>query len=119
MKDATRQKLGKMLGMLGSEHDGEVVAAARMIGKILAAENLSFGDLVAMLGGETRGAVDLRPHNSIAEQCRAILDNGLLLKPHELKFVRSIMAQATLMPHFRMSEKQLRWFAFIYERYGT
>jgi hypothetical protein len=43
------RKIAKIAGMLGSDQDGEVVAAARAIGKLLAAEKLSWPDLAKQL----------------------------------------------------------------------
>lgn len=46
MNEETRVRLIKLLGMLGSAHDGEVVAAARAIEKLRA--GAPWGDLLAL-----------------------------------------------------------------------
>ena len=44
-----RQKLGRLLPMLGAPHDGEKLATATAIGRVLASANLDFHDLTAAI----------------------------------------------------------------------
>jgi hypothetical protein len=46
---AVRQKLGKLLPLLGSDHDNEVIAAARAIGRTLAATGLDWHALAGAI----------------------------------------------------------------------
>jgi len=47
-------KLQKLIPLLASDKDGEVVAAARGIQRLLVAQNFDFHDLAKMQGGATR-----------------------------------------------------------------
>lgn len=51
----------KMLGMLGSLHDGEVLAAARAIGRKLKADNATWGDLIQALNKEPKTVIVREP----------------------------------------------------------
>lgn len=72
MPSALREKLSKMIGMLSSSEEGDVLAAARAIGKTLGAhgmdlhafadyvahgEQLGSSDQIRMLAAELRGRV--------------------------------------------------------------
>lgn len=47
-----RRRLVKVLGMLGSRHDGEVLAAARLAQYMLGQAKMSWGDLLGVNPGE-------------------------------------------------------------------
>lgn len=47
-----RRRLVKVLGMLGSRHDGEVLAAARLAQHMLGQSKTSWGDLLGVKPGE-------------------------------------------------------------------
>src|SRR5262245_38313276 len=49
-------KIAKLVRMLGSDNDGEVVASARAIGRMLEASSLDFNDL-----GDAVELLELRP----------------------------------------------------------
>ena len=47
-----RERLAKLLGMLGSEHDGEVVTAARRADALVRTAGLTWHDVVAANGAQ-------------------------------------------------------------------
>jgi hypothetical protein len=116
MKKQTQLMLGKMVGMLGSEQDGEVLAAARAIRRLLQSEGLTFGDLVSLVSGGQKA--ELAQYDGLAGMAAALLNQAGRMKAHELRFVQSIMTRATLTPYFRMTEKQANWFAMLWDKYG-
>lgn len=50
MVDVDRDKLVKILRMFGSDHDGEVAAAARRAHQLLRARSLDWDDLIIQVG---------------------------------------------------------------------
>lgn len=117
MDSRTRFLLGKMVGLLGSDHDGEVIAAARKIRSLLESKKLSFGDLVALVTGELP-AYALEPVNELALMAESILENSAMMRDHEIRFVQDIRARARARPKFRMTEKQASWFSYLYARFS-
>jgi hypothetical protein len=119
-----RSIIAKMIGMLGSDQDGEVLSAVRAIKRRLDAENLTFGDLKNWVAGATVEREPIRqtytkPHTqSIVERMASeILSKwSHKLTPAEKRFVGSILMRAQLTEWFELSEKQATWFAMIYER---
>ena len=88
------ERLAKMLGMLGSSHDGEVVAAARQAERIRASLGLLWHDII--------GAYAVKPerdqHSSPSWQddakfCR---ENSGCLNDWEQEFLASIMSRWSL-----------------------
>jgi hypothetical protein len=57
---AEQQKLARLLGMLGSDHDGEALNAARLAQRLVTAANLTWAELVAAPAALTPAEVDLR-----------------------------------------------------------
>lgn len=118
MDQRTRFLLGKMVGLLGSDHDGEVVAAARQIKRVLESKGLSFGDLVNLIEGSKSGSVAVREQASgLAAMADSILANVVMMKPQS-QFVHDIKMRASSWSGFQMTEKQARWFSFLYAKYG-
>lgn len=63
------QRLGRILEMLGSSHDGEVVAAARAAERLIKAAGITWTDLAQRLAEERRAseprpAPEARPHTA-------------------------------------------------------
>lgn len=118
MKHETQIMLGKLVGMLGSNSDHECLAAVRAINRLLTSERLSISDLVALVQG-SKGPTAVPKYDGLAGMAASILAKGAnRLKPHELKFVQSIMTRATITPHYRMTEKQANWFGYLFDTYG-
>lgn len=118
MKKQTQVMLGKMVGMLGSDQDGEVLAAVRAIRRLLESEKMTFGDLVTIIsGGKVSAASEVTRYDGLAGMAANILRNAAKMKSHEIRFVQSIMTQATLNPYMRMTEKQAKWFSWLFDHY--
>lgn len=120
MDQKFKYRLAKMIGLLGSDQDGEVLAAARATRRLLESERLGFGDLVALVGGLDIGMIESRQNVSeLVAMADSILDNAAMLRKHELGFVRDIRAKAAAWHGFQMTEKQARWFGYLFARYGN
>jgi hypothetical protein len=137
MDKSTRYKLAKMLGVLGSDRDGEVLAAARAIRVLLQGKGLSFADLVEAFREEDSGVpARVEPERPMwnkvvdpaaegtSNMAEAILRNGEMLREHELRFVKGMFmqAQAAIIGGFEMkplTEKQSNWFSFLFAKYGA
>lgn len=117
MEKETRIAVGKLVGMLGSEHDGEVINAARAIRNRLLRDGQSFGDLVAVVGSSEPIVVDRKAPNPIVAAADKILRQRHRLASHELRFVESIRERATVSPTFTMSTKQANWLGTLLDRY--
>jgi hypothetical protein len=116
MDDRTRFLLGKMVGLLGSDHDGEVLAAARQIRRLLESKGLSFGDLVALVEGKAK---PVALGGGLVRMAEAILRNESMMREHESQFVRDVRLRLECTGgNWKMTEKQARWFSFLYARYG-
>lgn len=81
MTPAARAKLEKVLARLSSGHDGEVLNAARLVVKLLAAEGKRPEELLAMgapawsVGGDvSRGTGPTRATRDLAQEAAALLD---------------------------------------------
>jgi hypothetical protein len=85
---------GQLILLLGSNHDGAVVAAARALVRVLAAEGRTLHDLAASID---RGDLD----DDMAK-LEFVLDHLPLLTDWEANFARSVRRQR------RISEKQAK-----------
>lgn len=105
-------KLAKLIPLLGTDRDGELVATVRAIGRTLEAANLTFHDLAdAVRPGETpRPKLNETPFM----KCNAALDQMHNLSPKEVKFLRDV-GQLSARRH-TLSAKQLAWLDAIYKR---
>ena len=95
-----RQRLAKLLGMMGSAHDGEVVAAARQAERLRADAGLTWHDIVLPAlpapRPQRRGAMTL------GQAIQFVLDHEDALTAWESDFARSIQRQTS-----RLSPKQI------------
>ncbi|HJQ59288.1 MAG TPA: hypothetical protein VJ890_20445, partial [Vineibacter sp.] len=102
---AATARLGKLIPMLGSTHDGEIVAAACAIGRTLAAAGLDWHALAERITAPPTTADD---HDADADDWRAMAADCLgwepLLSRRERTFVKQ-MAVAYYQP----TVKQLAW----------
>jgi hypothetical protein len=118
MKPETQVMLSKLVGMLGSDSEHECLAAVRAIKRLLTSERLSISDLVALVQGGKK-SVQMPKYDGLAGMAADILAKSAdRLKPHERKFVQSIMTRATITPHYRMTEKQANWFGYLFDTYA-
>jgi hypothetical protein len=122
MDPQLQTKLARLLGLLGGDHDGEKLAAVSAIKRLLTSRGLTFADLVNTVG-KSRVVVrqaEPDPIKEIINTAQAILVNKSMMRENEIKFVKQILMQARISHdgNFHMTEKQSRWFAFLYAKYG-
>jgi len=102
-----RERLAKLLGMLGSTFDGEVVTAARQAEALRRKFGLTWGEILApnipVIAPVARRRPIRRPA-SIEDRIEICIENIDLLTPWEKGFLRSIAKK----PGYSLSEKQLR-----------
>lgn len=115
LPDHSRRRLARCIGMLGSDHDGEVVAAARAAGRELARHGFGLTDLAVTI--ERGASNDSRPpprsygardaQTELVTELAASLEHvlGTVFNEWEQQFIRSVWAQ--VQRHRRLSEKQL------------
>jgi hypothetical protein len=123
----TQSKLARLLGMLGSDYEGEILNAVSAIKQLLEAKGLTFGDVVATVSKPPA----LRRHHDddyddyqqpeydakeVVVMAKKLLLYEEDLKPHELKFVKQMKTRAML--GILMTEKQTKWFAFLVGHYS-
>jgi len=79
-----RQRLAKLLGMMGSVHDGEVVAAARQAERLRADAGLTWGEILA-----PRLPPPLQRQNvgTVADAIDFVLEHEVVLSDWERGFV--------------------------------
>ena len=128
-------KLAKLVPLLGSDRDGEVLAAARAIGRTLAASGADFHDLVLAIGGERdeppkRQRWEWSPPPppkppSPDESAWWVQTRGaeLLARDlggHERRFVQQMMFNAAKKKiGFSWSPKQASWFRDLLDMYSV
>ena len=95
-----RARLAKLLGMMGSTHDGEVVAAARQAERLRADAGLTWHDIVLPAlpspRPQRRGAMTL------GQAIQFVLDHENALTAWESDFARSVQRA-----RYRLSSKQI------------
>jgi hypothetical protein len=152
MDGPTQLKIARLIGLLGSDYEGEIINAARAIRQLLESKGLTFADLKQTVEKPALPAVpeprerrrdwdeeederrrerqrrawdeeverrraEQQQRNDVIVEARAILRHSLRLLPHELKFVKQMLAQAEFTRR-AMTEKQANWFAYLVSRYG-
>jgi hypothetical protein len=100
-------RLAKLLGMLGSHHDGEALTAARKADQCIRQLGLTWGDVIHVSGEH---AHDCAGWQHMARACRALAHR---LSAREFDFINNIA-----MARFEPSPKQAAWLRSIYERVG-
>jgi hypothetical protein len=90
MSTLDRDRLGKLLGMLGSDHDGEVVNAARAADRLVRASGLRWPD-IAMPA----------PPGSPRDPIEFCLSRHAVLTAWESQFLHSLRSQ-----NYRVTVKQ-------------
>src|SRR5262249_2960317 len=109
-------RLKKLLLMLSSERDGEIVNAARLINRTLRGAGADWHDLVAGLLTPARAPTQTaRDRNDGDLDWRAMrefcLQHLYLLRPREHEFIASLGGWRGLL-----TEKQSAWLSSIYAR---
>lgn len=113
-----QERLAKLLLMLSSDRDGEVVGAARAIGRTLRSAGTDWHDFAARLlptRARPRQPDDPNPFGpgrnrwrGMREFCR---ERDAQLRPRERDFVNSLGTW-----HGALTEKQFDWLTAIYQR---
>jgi hypothetical protein len=100
--------VGKLLRLLSSSNDGEVLASARALGRVLGSVGLSFHDLADAIELRDRRNDDVGDWRAIAKACARHSD---LLSTRELLFVMT-MTRWRGHPTRRQSD----WLQALYDR---
>jgi hypothetical protein len=102
-------RVGQLIRLLGSDQDGEVVAAARALGRTLKSAGADFHTLAATIECAPPTITFLRePWRALA---RRILDSGARLSAKEKVFVNDMSTWPG-----ELSERQEAWLRAIFER---
>jgi hypothetical protein len=102
-------RIGQLIRLLGSNQDGEVVAAARALGRTLASVNADFHSLAAAIE-RSEPALTSRRQNWRAV-ARWLIESGARFNEKEQAFVREM----TTWPG-ELTERQEAWLRRIFER---
>jgi hypothetical protein len=102
-------RLAKLLGMIGSDHDGEALNAAKLANKMVGEAGMTWTEVL----GRTANKMSSDDHSDItdvASVCLEIMRSGLRLTMKQRDFIDNI-------PMFNSpSEKQLSWLSHLLER---
>jgi hypothetical protein len=101
LDQAVAERLAKLLGLFGSHHDGEVLAAARKAHALIRQLDMTWHDLIA-------AAPATSDWRTIANACRA---QAHRLSAKEFNFVANMV-----LSRRAPSAKQAAWLHDIYER---
>jgi hypothetical protein len=91
---ADAERLAKVLGLLGSSHDGEVVAAARQAERIRSSLGLMWQDIVGSTAVNPER--DQRSSPSWQDDVKFCRENSGCLNEWEQEFIASIMSRWSL-----------------------
>lgn len=117
------RKIARMAGLLFSDMDGEVVAAARAIRRTLEANKMSVHDFMDMIEQskdphKTFTNIKTYRDETIAMAQEILTNAADIMADHELRFVHDIKSRFILDEGYSMSEKQSRWFSYLYAKHG-
>ena len=110
------QRLVRLLGMLGSAHDGEALNAGRMADRLIRERGLTWSQIIAPTPPQIFVPLSRGPENALEwRQLAAWIKRNFAdqLNPREYQFVIH-MATWRSMP----SPKQQEWLNAIAERFG-
>jgi hypothetical protein len=93
-----RERLGKLLGMLGSDHDGEVAAAGRAAHRLIREAGLTWGDVLTPPPRLPLLPTPPADRASLIVECRS---RWAFLTDWERDFIASIARRP-----YRLSDKQ-------------
>ena len=109
-------RLAPLIGKLGSPHDGEILAAARAIGRQLEPHGLGWNDLGRMLEAGPAAPVDADPERERwAEMADYCARRDALLTEKEADFIAT-MVRVLRRPRARPTPKQAAWLQGIFDR---
>jgi len=120
---AEKERLSKLIRLLSSDKDGEVLASVRAIERTLKAHGKSFHDLADAIVGKVllmeirTTVVKKSPLDSIwVEACDALISGGKM-NDVEQKFVVDMYNRFKFNPDFQPSRKQAEWFRSIVQKH--
>jgi hypothetical protein len=99
-------RLAKVLGMLGSAHDGEIIAAGRRAHMMVTSAGWTWPELL----GAPSAVQNCRQARQMVEACLAA---GDLFDDYETKFLKNILPQ--LKRGRRISDKQFAWLGRLHD----
>ncbi len=118
---AVRDKLGRLLPMLSSNHDGERVGAVAAIERVLKSNNCDWHDLAASIGSpvpvrepprrqapddDTSTTVDA---GKLIDLIAAVRASGVWIGPSSEQFLDGLLERAGVYASVFISPKQQRW----------
>jgi hypothetical protein len=109
LRQSDLQRLAKLLGLLGSSHDGEVLAAARKAHSLLIEKGatwyqaLQVTEIVEPSAGRKPKAAPV--HH---QQAQALLEHQALLTPWEKQFLQGILDFSALTNEQREKLEEIR-----------
>jgi hypothetical protein len=111
------KRLTKLLLMLSSDRDGEVVAAAKAIGRALQATGKDWHDLARRLSVPVKARISEQAPPRHDKNWRAMHEHCIQhddrLRPREREFIDSLGSWRG-----DLTEKQRSWLVAIYQRLG-
>jgi hypothetical protein len=105
-------RIGQLIKLLASDHDGEVVAAARALGRTLESVGEDFHSLAAAI--ERPAPATTRPEGDHRSMARWLLNSGARLNPREFSFLTGMSTRFG-----SLSERQSSWLQAIFERVSS
>ena len=118
---AVRDKLGRLLPMLSSNHDGERVGAVAAIERVLKRNNCDWHDLAASIAAPESAREPPRQQAAAAENSTAVdagdlidlittvRDSGAWLGPRSEQFLGGLLERAGRFTVVYLSPKQKQW----------
>jgi hypothetical protein len=118
---AVRDKLGKLLPMLSSHHDGERAGAVAAIERVLKSHDRDWHDLAASVGATASTREPPRRHASDDESSTTmdasdlidlitrVRDSGAWLGPSSEQFLDGLLERTRIYSSVFISPRQQRW----------
>lgn len=96
LSTADRSTIAKLLGLVGSEHDGEALSAARKAHQLVRSRQATWADALGLEASPPEPA-----HLAVA---RELLRTGKgIITPWEARFLRGVLGFKTLSDHQRQT----------------
>lgn len=113
-KQLDRTKLAKLLGMLGSAHDGEIAAAGRKANALVKAAGITWEEAIKPVVDVQVVTVEVESSPDPRTLAREIFESGFPLETRENAFVRDMLRQVS-----RFTPSQIRWLKIIAVKAGV
>jgi hypothetical protein len=120
LPSAVRDKLGKLLPMLSSKHDGERAGAVAAIERVLKNHDRDWHDLAASITAKSAHRVPPRAQaddaasttmcaEDLIDLIAKVRDSGVWFGPRSEEFLDSLLGRARAYAFVFISPKQQRW----------